>query len=204
MVSNDANSSSHVTLYVKITYVTAKCKETFGIWCGSDFHNDTFKTLRCLWPALVASQKPLSLVNPAASILDFSCLRWLDEHLWLSSLRTQCSRCFQSAHLPDQVSKDVAINTIFFLPLFKKSSRWVERMGVGYFYSYLNLVSSPMVHEKKSWAQSASWPERNPGSIRGRWGLFRRSRLWSGQEHSLSFQLSQCTTKGNSIPQLSK
>lgn len=52
-------------------------------------------------------------------------------------------------------------------------------MGIGYFYSYLNLVSSPMVHERRT-GLSPPLPclTTVPGSMRGRSGLLRSSRLW--------------------------
>jgi len=50
-------------------------------------------------------------------------------------------------------------------------------MGVGYFYSYLNLVSSPMVRESRAGLSPLPCLTRVLGNTRGRAGLLRRSRL---------------------------
>lgn len=51
-------------------------------------------------------------------------------------------------------------------------------MGVGYFYSYLNLVSSPTVHVRRAGLSPLPCLTGVLGSMRGRSGLLRRSRLW--------------------------
>lgn len=50
-------------------------------------------------------------------------------------------------------------------------------MGVGYFYSYLNLVSSPTVHGRRAGLSPLPCLTGVLGSTRGRSGLL-RSRLW--------------------------
>lgn len=200
----DAEFLLPLTLYVKITYIIAKHEETSGIWCGSDFHNDIFKMSSRLPLPSVESQRSLSTVEPAASILEFSPLQWLDEHLWLASPGTQCSRCFQSAHFPDQVFKNVAINIFFLFP----SSKWAQGGRRGwvedYFYLYLNLVRSPTVHKNISGLSPLPCLTEVPRSMRGKPHLLRRSRP-RGDAGTEAFHkpLSECMPK-NMISQLSK
>lgn len=51
-------------------------------------------------------------------------------------------------------------------------------MGVGYFYSYLNLVSSPTVHERRAGLIPLPCLTGVLGNMKGGSGLLRRSRLW--------------------------
>lgn len=53
-------------------------------------------------------------------------------------------------------------------------------MGVGYFYSYLNLVSSPMVHGRRVGLSPLPCLTGVLGSMKGRSGHFRKSQVWGG------------------------
>lgn len=120
------------------------------------------------WGACSMLQQPLSLRSPEWMLQALSILSWLNEQLWLFPWRTQHSRCFQPAHLPDQVSKNTAVNIIFSSPFF-----FLKELRVGGEYSSRLFLIIP------SFSQESNSPGVGGGLVQSlscAWQESRRSR----------------------------